>query len=127
VLEDAVFASEKNENGVIEFSEETVKECVENKGLLHDKKGDIYYNLLSSFQKSIRGSNVDAGLYYLARLLEGVDLVSICRRILVTAYEDIGLDDPPLCARVQAAVEAVHRLELPEAKIPLSVVTVELC
>src|SRR5699024_12232155 len=69
VLEDAVFASEKNENGDIEISEETVKECVENKGLLHDKKEDIYYNLLSSFQKSIRGSNVDAGLYYLARLI----------------------------------------------------------
>ena len=127
VLEDAVFASEKNENGDIEISEETVKECVENKGLLHDKKGDIYYNLLSGFQKSIRGSNVDAGLYYLARLLEGGDLVSICRRILVTAYEDIGLADPALCARVQAAVEAVHRLGLPEARIPLSVVTVELC
>src|SRR5699024_11810581 len=70
VLEDVVFASEKNENGDIEISEETVKECVENKGLLHDKKRDIYYNLLSGFQKSIRGSNVDAGLYYLARLLE---------------------------------------------------------
>src|SRR5699024_6211557 len=90
-------------------------------------RSDIYYNLLSGFQKSIRGSNVDAGLYYLARLLEGGDLVSICRRILVTAYEDIGLADPALCARVQAAVEAVHRLGLPEARIPLSVVTVELC
>src|SRR5699024_9708360 len=77
--------------------------------------------------KSIRGSNVDAGLYYLARLLEGGDLVSICRRILVTAYEDIGLADPALCARVQAAVEAVHRRGLPEARIPLSVVTVDLC
>src|SRR5699024_5447561 len=72
-------------------------------------------------------SNVDAGLYYLARLLEGGDLVSICRRILVTAYEDIGLADPALCARVQAAVEAVHRLGHSEARIHLSVVTVELC
>lgn len=127
ILEDVVYASRQNEQQEIMIDEKTIQECVENKGLLHDKKGDVYFNLLSSLQKSIRGSNVHAGLYYLARLLEGGDLVSIARRLTVIAYEDIGLANPELCARTNQAIEAVERLGLPEARIPLAVVTVELC
>lgn len=127
ILEDVVYASDKNAQDEIEILAETVVECIENKGLTHDKKGDIYYNLLSGLQKSIRGSDVQASLYYLARLLEGGDLVSICRRLLVIAYEDIGLANPELCARVLPVVNAVDRLGLPEGRIPLSVITVELC
>jgi len=127
LLENIVWASEKDEENNIIVMDETVKECVEYKGFTHDNKGDIYFNLLSSFQKSIRGSDVDAALYYLARLLEGGDLVSISRRLLVIAYEDIGLANPELCARVLLAIQSVDRIGLPEGRIPLSVITTELC
>jgi putative ATPase len=126
VLEDVVFASEKKD-GIIFVDKNTVLECVEGKGFYHDKGGDVYYSLLSAFQKSIRGSDVDAALYYLARLLEGGDLSAICRRLAVIAYEDIGLANPMMGVKVMAAIEAVERLGLPEARIPLSVVTIELC
>ncbi|MEE3953437.1 replication-associated recombination protein A [Peribacillus frigoritolerans] len=127
LLEDIVWASDRDEQNNILVTEDTVKQCIQNKGFSHDKKGDIYYDLLSGFQKSIRGSDVDAALYYLARLLEGGDLVSIARRLLVIAYEDIGLANPDLCARVLPAIESVERLGLPEGRIPLSVLTIELC
>ena len=127
LLENIVWASERDKEGKILVTEETVVECIQNKGFTHDNKGDIFYNLLSSFQKSIRGSDTNAALHYLARLLEGGDLVSICRRLLVIAYEDIGLANPELCARILPAIESVERLGLPEGRIPLSVVTVELC
>jgi putative ATPase len=126
VLEDVVYASEKRD-GLIYVDEKTVLECVEGKGFHHDKSGDVYYSLLSAFQKSIRGSDVDAALYYLARLLEGGDLSAICRRLAVIAYEDIGLANPMMGVKVMAAIEAVERLGLPEARIPLSVATIELC
>ncbi|GAA0457123.1 replication-associated recombination protein A [Alkalibacillus silvisoli] len=127
LLEDIVFASDQNEEDVYVVDETTVDYCIKNKGFSHDKKGDIYYNLLSSFQKSIRGSDVNAALHYLARLIEGGDIEAITRRILVIAYEDIGLANPELCSRVLPAIESVERLGLPEGRIPLSVVTVELC
>jgi putative ATPase len=126
VLEDVVYASSEID-GVVCVDEQTVLECVENKGFSHDKGGDLYYSLLSAFQKSIRGSDVDAALHYLARLLEGGDLSAICRRLAVIAYEDIGLANPIMGVKVMAAIEAVERLGLPEARIPLSVVTIELC
>ncbi|WP_044894692.1 replication-associated recombination protein A [Bacillus alveayuensis] len=126
VLEDVVYASSEIDGSVC-VDEQTVLECVENKGFSHDKGGDLYYSLLSAFQKSIRGSDVDAALHYLARLLEGGDLAAICRRLAVIAYEDIGLANPIMGVKVMAAIEAVERLGLPEARIPLSVVTIELC
>ncbi|MBD3109568.1 replication-associated recombination protein A [Bacillus sp. AGMB 02131] len=127
LLEDIIWASEKGDDDQITVTEDTVRQCLENKGFSHDNKGDIYYHLLSGFQKSIRGSDVNAALHYLARLLEGGDLVSIARRLLVIAYEDIGLANPELCARILPAIQTVERLGLPEGRIPLSVVTVELC
>jgi putative ATPase len=126
VLEGVVYASNETD-GIVCVDEQTVLECVENKGFSHDKGGDLYYSLLSAFQKSIRGSDVDAALHYLARLLEGGDLSAICRRLAVIAYEDIGLANPIMGVKVMAAIEAVERLGLPEARIPLSVVTIELC
>lgn len=126
IMEDVIYASKIIDNEIA-IDDETIKECIKNKGMMHDKKGDIYYNLLSSFQKSIRGSDVQAGLYYLARLLEGGDLISICRRLLVIAYEDIGLANTELCARVTQAVETVEKIGMPEARIPLAVTVVELC
>lgn len=126
VLEAVVYAG-KEKDGRIVVDEQTVLDCVEKKGFTHDKKGDTYYSLLSAFQKSIRGSDVDAALHYLARLLEGGDLAAVCRRLLVIAYEDIGLANSLMGVKVNAAIQAVERLGLPEARIPLAVVTVELC
>ncbi|MFS0780802.1 replication-associated recombination protein A [Bacillus sp. 1P06AnD] len=127
LLEDIVMASDRNEQGTVIVEEKTVKQSIENKGFTHDKKGDIYYSLLSSFQKSIRGSDTDAALHYLARLLEGGDLPAICRRLLVIGYEDIGLANPEVSARVLTAIQTVERLGLPEARIPLASITIELC
>ena len=90
--------------------------------IYHDKDGDGYYDLLSAFQKSIRGSDVHASLYYLARLIEGNELDSICRRMAVIVYEDIGLANPMMGPKVMAAIDAAMMLGLPEARIPLSVV-----
>ncbi|WP_062049899.1 replication-associated recombination protein A [Bacillus sp. JCM 19034] len=127
VLEEAVAASRNRDEKVIKVSEEVVMECVENKGFSHDKDGDIYYSLLSCLQKSIRGSDVQAALHYVARLIEGGDLTSICRRLLVIAYEDISLAAPEVATHTVAAVEAVERLGLPEARIPLANVVVQQC
>ena len=96
------------------------------KNIFHDKDGDGYYDLLSALQKSIRGSDVHASVYYLARLIEGGDLESICRRLSVIVYEDIGLANSSMGPKVDAAVNCALRLGLPEARIPLSCVVIEL-
>ncbi len=90
-----------------------------------DKDSDNYYDTLSAFQKSIRGSDVDAALFYLAKLIKVGDLESIERRLLVIAYEDIGLANPALCGRVINALEASKRVGLPEARIILSHAVIE--
>lgn len=88
---------------------------------------DGYYDLLSAFQKSIRGSDVNAALYYLALLLETGDLESIIRRLLVIAYEDIGLANPMLAARTYPACQTALQVGIPEAAIPLGVQVIDLC
>ena len=92
----------------------------------HDKNEDGYYDVLSAFQKSIRGSDVDAAMHYLARLIEAGDLDSIYRRMSVIAYEDIGLANPSMGPKVMAAIEASELVGLPEARIPLGTVVCEL-
>ena len=92
----------------------------------HDKNEDGHYDVLSAFQKSIRGSDVNASLHYLARLIEAEDLDSIYRRMSVIAYEDIGLANPSMGPKVDAAINACERLGLPEARIPLASVVIEL-
>ena len=91
-----------------------------------DKNGDGYYNVISAFQKSIRGSDVNASLHYLARLLEAEDLDIIVRRLSVIVYEDIGLANPSMGPRVDAAINSALRLGLPEARIPLAEIVIEL-
>ena len=91
-----------------------------------DKNGDGHYDVLSAFQKSIRGSDVDASLHYLARLIIEGDLDSIYRRMSVIAYEDIGLANPSIGPKVIAAIEAAERVGLPEARIPLGTIVVEM-
>ena len=85
-----------------------------------DMDGDVHYNLLSAFQKSIRGSDPDAAVYYLARLVKGGDLISICRRLLVIASEDVGLAYPNAIAITKACVDSAMQLGFPEARIPLA-------
>ena len=91
-----------------------------------DKNGDGYYNALSAFQKSIRGSDVNASLYYLGLLVDAGDIEIICRRLSVIVYEDIGLANPAMGPKVDAAINCALRLGLPEARIPLSSVVIEL-
>lgn len=91
-----------------------------------DKNGDGYYDTISAFQKSIRGSDVNASLYYLAVLIEAGDIDIICRRLSVIVYEDIGLANPNLGPHVDAAINNALRLGLPEARIPLAEVVIEL-
>ncbi|MEG1495041.1 MAG: replication-associated recombination protein A [Bacilli bacterium] len=92
----------------------------------HDKNADGYYDVLSAFQKSIRGSDVDASLHYLARLIVAGDLDSIYRRMSVIAYEDIGLANPTIGPKVMAAISASELVGLPEARIPLAEVIIEM-
>lgn len=91
-----------------------------------DKNGDGHYDVLSGFQKSIRGSDVDASLHYLARLIAEGDLDSIYRRMSVIAYEDIGLANPGIGPKVDAAINAAERVGLPEARIPLGTIVTEM-
>lgn len=93
---------------------------------IHDKNEDGYYDVLSAFQKSIRGSDVDASLHYLARLIVAGDLDSIYRRMSVIAYEDIGLANPSIGPKVIAAIQASELVGLPEARIPLGTIVTEM-
>lgn len=92
----------------------------------YDNNEDGHYDVISAFQKSIRGSDVNAALYYLACLIEAEDLDIIYRRMSVIAYEDIGLANPNMGPRVDACINACERLGLPEARIPLSVMVIDL-
>lgn len=126
-LELAVTSTPPAQDGIIYVALETAEECLQKKSFAHDKDGDAHYDVLSAFQKSIRGSDVNAALHYLARLIEAGDLVSIARRLIVIAYEDIGLASPQAGSRTLAAVESAERLGFPEARIPLANAVVELC
>ena len=107
-------------------TKEVIKNINSKPIFFHDKDDDGHYDVLSAFQKSIRGSDVNASLHYLARLIEAEDLDSIYRRMTVIAYEDIGLANPSMGPKVDACINACERLGLPEARIPLSVVVTEL-
>lgn len=126
-LELAVLSSRENDNGERIITIEDAEECLQKKSFNHDKDGDAHYDVLSAFQKSIRGSDVNAALHYLARLIEAGDLVSISRRLLVIAYEDVGLANPQAGARTLAAIEVAERVGFPEARIPIANAVIELC
>lgn len=125
-LESLIAASDE-EDGKVIVEDELLQQLLGRISLLGDKKGSHHYNLLSALQKSVRGSDVNAAMYYLAQLLEIGDLTAVTRRLLVMAYEDVGLAAPEVGAHVAAATDAALRLGMPEARIPLSVVTVEMC
>ncbi|BAD64118.1 replication-associated recombination protein A [Shouchella clausii] len=125
-LELAVLSTPKQPDGTRSVTLRSAEQSIQKKSIQHDKDGDAHYDVLSAFQKSIRGSDVNASLHYLARLLEAGDLISIHRRLLVIAYEDISLANPQAGPRTLAAIEASERLGLPEARIPLANAVVEL-
>ncbi len=105
---------------------ELAKEIRTNSSVYIDKNGDGYYDTISAFQKSIRGSDVNASIYYLAVLLEAGDLDIICRRLSVIVYEDIGLANPSMGPKVDAAINCALRLGMPEARIVLAEIVIEL-
>lgn len=103
-----------------EISLETVQALTQKSALRYDREGDEHYDLLSAFQKSMRGSDPDAAIHYLARILAANDLPSACRRLLVCANEDVGLANPNIIPIVKAAVDTALAVGLPEARIPLA-------
>lgn len=105
---------------------DSVKAISSKPSVFFDKDDDGYYDIISAFQKSIRGSDADAAIYYLGRLIEAEDLDIIYRRMSVIAYEDIGLANPSIGPKVMAAIHAAEILGLPEARIPLAQVVLEM-
>lgn len=125
-LELAVKSTAPSEDGKVHITLPIVEETVQRKALTADKDGEGHYDVISALQKSIRGSDTDAALHYLARLIEAGDLPIIARRLRVIAYEDIGLANPAVAARAVTAIEAAEKLGFPEARIPLANATIEL-
>ena len=103
-----------------ELSDDIVEQILEGNSVRYDREGDEHYDIVSAYQKSMRGSDPDAAIYYLARLLAAGDLPSACRRLLVCANEDVGLAYPQIIPIVKAAVDTAMTVGLPEARIPLA-------
>lgn len=120
LIEFAYYSGNKN------ITEETINKIEPKSNILNDKNADSYYDLLSALQKSIRGSDVDASIYYLGRLLINGDLDIIIRRLSVIAFEDIGLANPTIGPKLEAAVNASLRVGMPEARIPLAYIVTEM-
>ena len=119
-LEVALNSTNPNEKGIVRITEEVAKDSTQIKVVQYDINGDSHYDLLSALQKSIRGSDPDATVHYLARLIKAGDLISICRRLQVIAAEDIGLAYPQAALIVKALVDSARELGFPEARIPLA-------
>lgn len=113
--------------GVCRVTLEHARELTQRSALRYDRVGDEHYDILSAFQKSMRGSDPDAAVHYLARLLEAGDLPSACRRLMVCACEDVGLAYPMIIPIVKAAVDAALQVGLPEARIPLADAVILVC
>ena len=119
-LELCVMAAQPDEEGNLRITTEFVEQCTNKKAFRHDKDGDSHYDVISAFQKSIRCSDPDAALHYLARLIAGGDLMIICRRLMVIAAEDVGLAYPQAMSVTKACVDSALQLGLPEARLPLA-------
>ncbi len=122
----SVFSGEKRESGILVRLDD-VKQLSQRSNMNYDRDGTQHYDILSAFQKSIRGSDENAALHYLARLLEAGDLISICRRLIVISAEDIGLAYPSAIAIVKSCVDSAMQLGMPEARIPLAEAVILLC
>lgn len=125
-LELVVNSSESGSSGLSAVSIDDVEECLQSNLIDGDSNGDSHYNLLSAFQKSIRGSDTDAALHYLARLIKIGDIQSIHRRLLVIAYEDIGLANPSLVTETINSIQSSEKVGLPESRIILGYIVTRL-
>ena len=124
-LEVAVLTTQMDENGVIVLTDEILKECVQTRKAVFDKNGDSHYDNISAFIKSLRGSDVDAALFYLARALNaGEDPVFMARRLVISATEDVGMANPNALILATSAMQAVTMVGMPEARIILAEATV---
>lgn len=119
-VELCVLSSPADESDVCKITLQRAQELTQHSAMRYDREGDEHYDIISAYQKSMRGSDPNAALHYLARLLEAGDLVSACRRLMVCACEDVGLAYPQIIPIVKAAVDAANMLGLPEARIPLA-------
>ncbi len=125
-LEVALNSTKPNDDKEILIDLEAAKDSTQSKVIAFDMDGDSHYDTLSAFQKSIRGSDADGAIHYLARLIKGGDLISICRRLQVIASEDIGLAYPQAAFIVKSLVDSARELGFPEARIPLAEATILL-
>lgn len=119
-LELCFLTTPANKKSEIIIDEKIAEASTQKKVLRYDRDGDSHYDVLSAFQKSIRGSDPDASIYYLAKILSAGDMISACRRMLVIASEDIGLAYPQAAAITKACVDSALQLGMPEARIPLA-------
>jgi len=120
-LEIAMYPNIKQAEFVL--TKEIAKDCTQTAGFAYDKFGDVHYDTLSAFHKSLRGSDADAAIHYLARLINAGDLISICRRLLAVASEDVGLAYPQAVVITKACVDSAVQLGFPEANLPLAQAT----
>lgn len=120
-VELAILTTDRSSDGIIHITPEVIEECIQKRNIRYDKDGDNHYDTISAFIKSMRGSDPDAAVYYLARMLvAGESVTFIARRIMICAAEDVGLADPNALQVAVAAAQAVHQLGMPEARIPLA-------
>lgn len=120
-VELAVLTTDRNEEGTIYIDLKIIEDCVQQRNPRYDKTGDNHYDTISAFIKSMRGSDPDAVVYYLARMLNaGESIDFIARRIMICAAEDVGLADPQALVVANAAASVVHAVGMPEARIPLA-------
>ena len=113
-------SADKNEDGSRFVPLEKARELSQRSAMRYDRDGDEHYDIVSAYQKSMRGSDPDAAIHYLARLLEAGDLISACRRLMVCACEDVGLAYPQIIPIVKAACDIAMQVGLPEARLPLA-------
>ena len=126
-VELCALSTKPNDKGIIHITAETARSLTQRSAMKYDRDGDEHYDIVSAYQKSMRGSDPDAALHYLGRLLDAGDLPSACRRLMVCACEDVGLAYPMIIPIVKAAVDAALMVGLPEARIPLADAVVLVC
>ena len=120
-IELAVLTTDRSDDGMIHITLDTAQECIQKRAVRYDKSGDNHYDTISAFIKSMRGSDPDAAVFYLAKMLyAGEDIKFIARRIMICAAEDVGLADPNALNVAVSASLAVERVGMPEAQIILA-------
>ncbi|MBQ9413907.1 MAG: replication-associated recombination protein A [Clostridia bacterium] len=126
-VELCVMTATPSEDGTLSVTADLASQLAQRSAMKYDRDGDEHYDIVSAYQKSMRGSDANAALHYLARLLEAGDLPSACRRLMVCACEDVGLAYPMIIPIVKAAVDAALQVGLPEAQIPLADAVILVC